>query len=115
MNLRRIFFVTLCVITILASTSISAFALEGRLIDKRTGLPIAGAEVDQPASITTNLSGADTPFSTLQVRSGHGTGQSTYSNIVFATEFSDVVSIPEPSSLALAALGGLALILRRRK
>jgi hypothetical protein len=26
-----------------------------------------------------------------------------------------VVSIPEPSSLALAALGGLALILRRRK
>jgi hypothetical protein len=77
--------------------------------------PIAGAEVDQPASITTNLSGADTPFSTVQVRSGNGDGQSTYSNIVFATEFSDVVSIPEPSSLALAALGGLALILRRRK
>jgi hypothetical protein len=77
--------------------------------------PIAGAEVDQPASIMTNLSGADTPFSSLQVRSGVGTGQSTYSNIVFATEFSDVNSIPEPSSLALAALGGLALILRRRK
>ena len=77
--------------------------------------PIAGAEVDQPVSITTNLIGADTPFDFLQVRSGNGTGQSTYSNIVFATEFSDVVSIPEPSSLALAALGGLALILRRRK
>jgi|TARA_B110000879_G_scaffold166068_1_gene214611 hypothetical protein len=59
--------------------------------------PTAGAEVDQPASITTFLSGADTPFDTLQVRSGNSTppatsdGQSTYSNIVFATEFSDVV------------------------
>ncbi len=53
--------------------------------------PTANAEVDQPASITTNLSGADTPFDVLQVRSGNTTGQSTYSNIVFATKFSDLV------------------------
>ena len=57
--------------------------------------PIAGAEGAQPASITTVLSGADTPFNKLQVRSGNGTGQSTLSNIVFGTEFSDVVDAGE--------------------
>ncbi|NQW05682.1 MAG: TonB-dependent receptor [Acidobacteria bacterium] len=42
MKTLRVFF--LCLVTLGASVS-SAFGLEGRLIDKRTGAPIAGAEV----------------------------------------------------------------------
>jgi hypothetical protein len=36
-------------------------------------------------------------------------------NLIIATTFAEAAAVPEPSSVALLGLGGLALILRRRK
>ena len=57
-------------------------------------------------------------FDTVMFRSG-GAGGTTrtvaFDNLILGTELADVHTVPEPSSAALLGLGGLALILRRRK
>ena len=44
-----------------------------------------------------------------------GGNVASFDNLVIGTDFSEVQAVPEPSSAALLGLGGLALILRRRK
>ncbi|MBT8044701.1 MAG: PEP-CTERM sorting domain-containing protein [Verrucomicrobiae bacterium] len=78
--------------------------------------PVAGvAEGSQALSATTSVSDRNAQFNNIRLRAGNGTGATTFNNIIFATEFADVVAVPEPSSTALLCLGGLALILRRRR
>lgn len=68
---------------------------------------------------TTTLTG-DYSFDEFRFRSGHDSATANnrweWSNVAFATTQSEAIAaIPEPSSTALISLGGLALILRRRK
>jgi hypothetical protein len=46
-----------------------------------------------------------------------GTGSTTWDNLVVATEPSEVggVAIPEPSALGVLVLGGVPLLMRRRR
>jgi hypothetical protein len=79
--------------------------------------PVAGvAEGSQAAAITTSITDRDGQFDNVRLRAGNGLDAiTTFDNIIFATEFADVVAVPEPSSAALIGLAGLALILRRRR
>ncbi|MEO1836402.1 MAG: PEP-CTERM sorting domain-containing protein [Akkermansiaceae bacterium] len=43
------------------------------------------------------------------------TGASLFDEIRFGTSYADVIGIPEPSGIALLGLGGLAILLRRRR
>jgi hypothetical protein len=58
-------------------------------------------------------------YTEVNLRQGTATAAptETVGNLVVGTSFSDVVAVPEPSSLALAALGGLGSLvaIRRRK
>ena len=54
-------------------------------------------------------------FTQLTHRAGNGSGQTTLSNLIIADDYASAAAVPEPSSSALLGLGGLALILRRRK
>lgn len=45
MDFGRLFRVPGLALTVLAATATAAFALNGRLVDKRTGMPVVGAEV----------------------------------------------------------------------
>ncbi len=61
--------------------------------------------------ITPNVTGADGEVLTLSLeQTGGSTTYLAMDNLTF-----DQVAVPEPSSMALLGLGGLALILRRRK
>ncbi|MFI4862545.1 MAG: PEP-CTERM sorting domain-containing protein [Phycisphaerales bacterium JB063] len=76
--------------------------------------PVNGAnEASQPAALTTTRL-ADTPFDAVHLRAGNDATSYSYSNIVFATTFAEANGVPEPGSLALLGLGGLALLRRRR-
>ena len=65
------------------------------------------------ATSTTN----STDVTTFYLReSGSSINETTsIDNLFVGTAFTDVVPVPEPSSTALLGLGGLALIMRRRK
>lgn len=75
------------------------------------GANLSETEANNTATITGNLTTADLGNLT-HVRAIVGTG--SVSDIVLYTEGSTAFA-PEPSSTALIGLGGLALILRRRK
>lgn len=51
--------------------------------------------------------------SAVRLASG-GTGNTTWDNLVVATDWDDLGLVPEPSALALFGIGGLALLRRRR-
>jgi len=50
-----------------------------------------------------------------ELRSVNANGNLVFDEVRFGTTFLDVVPIPEPSSYALAGLGALGLVLRRRR
>lgn len=55
-------------------------------------------------------------FTQITHRAGNGFGQTTLSNLIVADDFASAAAVvPEPSSSFMFALGGAALILRRRK
>ena len=75
-------------------------------------------------SDTTSLATLGTPSATVadnnlgpytRLRLGTGSSSLTADNLYIGTTLADVTPVPEPSSAALLGLGGLALILRRRK
>jgi hypothetical protein len=74
----------------------------------------AGVGIQNGTSLDTADSGAVTPFpvtaTAFTTVAGNGIDLAT-----LEFQFSDSVAVPEPSSTALLGLGGLALILRRRK
>lgn len=66
-------------------------------------------------SADASVTGTLDDFTSLTHRAGNGAGQTTLSNLVVADDYLSAAAVPEPSSSALLSLGGLALILRRRK
>ena len=58
-----------------------------------------------------------TLFDTVSMAQRNSGGDQTYDEIRFGATYADVspIQVPEPSTTALIGLGGLALILRRRK
>lgn len=72
----------------------------------------------QGTSISTRNAGAldQSTFDTISMSQRNSGGTVTYDEIRFGASYDDVIGvIPEPSTTALLGLGGLALILRRRK
>jgi hypothetical protein len=54
-------------------------------------------------------------FDTISFTKRNSGGTATYDEIRFGATLADVTPVPEPSSMALLGLGGLALLRRRRK
>jgi hypothetical protein len=57
-------------------------------------------------------------ISTIALRQAGGEGTSTLDNLYVSDNFSEALTgtaVPEPASLGVLALGGLALLARRRK
>jgi hypothetical protein len=77
--------------------------------------PVPGLEGDQPADLTTNIT-ADASFDEIRLRLGNKAGLTwEFSNMAIATDFNDLVQVPEPAALSLAALLlGLGLFRRVR-
>ncbi|MGJ8656623.1 MAG: PEP-CTERM sorting domain-containing protein [Akkermansiaceae bacterium] len=75
--------------------------------------PTTGTAGD-PASGGVTVSGFDITFDTIALARFAGDG-TTWDELRVGDTFLDVTPVPEPSSTALLGLGGLALILRRRK
>lgn len=77
--------------------------------------PVAGvAEGSQAAALTTSTTDRNGQFDNVRLRAGNGSAATTFDNIIFATEFADVVAVPEPSTALLGGLGALLLLRRRR-
>lgn len=76
--------------------------------------PQVGApEFAQPPFLVTTLQG-NARFDAVNLRAGNDGTEWDLTDITFATEFSDVVPVPEPGSFALLAFGAMAMIRRRR-
>lgn len=73
------------------------------------GLP----EFAQPPLLVTTVEG-DFEFDGVYARAGNGPNEWDVTDVTFATEFGDLVVVPEPGSLALIALGAAAVLRRRR-
>ncbi len=68
------------------------------------------------ANVGSNTATGNYAFSSLSFASFGGSGDlSPTQNLIVATTFAEANAVPEPSSTALLGLGGLALILRRRR
>jgi hypothetical protein len=82
--------------------------------------PVVGSHVDvqdtQGGSLTTQSRAGWTTLSTTDYSSDGGTTYNSLANAVPLFEIDGVVATPEPSTLALAGLGGLGMLwqLRRR-
>jgi len=82
--------------------------------DTQTLLWVNGNPVALGAAEATGASTGD--FDTIRLRNGNGAAETyTYDNILIGDTAADVgVVVPEPGSLALLGLGGLAMLRRRR-
>jgi len=77
--------------------------------------PVPGLEGDQPANLTTGIT-ADASFDEIRLRLGNKAGLTwEFNDMAIATNFNDLVAVPEPSSATvLGLLLGLGMIRRRR-
>ncbi len=75
--------------------------------------PVNGSVLGASSTATYAADGTEGAIYLVMARTGGNTGRSVAT--VSYTDLSFTAAIPEPSSAALLGLGGLALILRRRK
>ncbi len=71
--------------------------------------PTAGSEASQLSSLTTMFT-ANGTFDQIRLREGGGGGGWTYDNLAIATDFNDIVPVPEPINVAYAIFSGIALL-----
>ena len=75
------------------------------------GTDRAGGDAGGRSTVTPNVTGANGEALTLSLGQSGGNGEYlAIDNLTF-----DQVTIPEPSSVALLGLGGLGVLLRRRR
>jgi len=85
-------------------------------------------EIQFGASDSDTLLSAINPTSSAQLTTAQGPGNFSFDRLQFeglgdaqfdefrvGTTFADVASVPEPASLGLLAVGGVALLARRRR
>ena len=68
---------------------------------------------DTEGTADASVTGTLDDFTQITNRAGNGSGAATLANLIVADDY--ISAVPEPSSSILFTLGGMALLLRRRK